>query len=102
MSRRPESETSGGDDDVAPAKTSPRLLGGLIRERELGFFVEDQRADELVGVAGAGDIDADGQDAGYAALEVQYVGRGVLLRLLVFFHVAVDAAGLFVAGAGIH
>lgn len=61
-------------------------LLGLVGEGDPGFFVQDERADEAVGLSGAGDVEAYRQDPGHTLLEIEYIlGSGVLGRLLLFF-----------------
>jgi hypothetical protein len=56
-------------------------LFGFVGEGEFSFFVEDQGTKETVGRDGAGNVDGDGEDAGYALVEVVDVGgRGRVRR----------------------
>src|SRR5262249_30501488 len=62
----------------------------FVGEGDFGFFVEDQGADEAIGVAGAWHVDSYGEDPGDPLLKIGDVGGGgtflfesALARLLV-------------------
>ena len=53
-----------------------RTLFGFVGEADFGFFVEDERADEAVRVAGARNVNSDRKNSCDALLEVGDVGGG--------------------------
>src|SRR5581483_7503559 len=67
-------------------------LARAVAESYGGVFVDDQRSDEVVGVAGVRHVDADRQDAGDAALQILDVDRRLVELLLLgvgaFLHAA--------------
>ena len=58
--------------DIGPSNFT-RALSAPVPQHHRGFLIDDERFDELVRCPGARDVDANGQDAGGAALQVDHV-----------------------------